>query len=37
MVQESKIINPRFNLIPLRGEKLGKAGESKEDKKAIIY
>jgi len=37
MVQESKITNPRSILVPLRVKKLGKAGESQEDKKAIVY
>ena len=37
MVQESKITNPRSILVALRGKKLGKAGESQEDKKAIVY
>ena len=37
IVQESKITNPRSILIPLREEKLGKAGKSQEDKKAIVY
>jgi len=37
MVQESKITNPRFILVPLRVKILGKSGESQEDKKAIVY
>ena len=37
MVQEIKIINSRSNLVPLRGKKLGKAGERQEEVKAIVY
>ena len=37
IVQEIKIINSRSNLVPLRGKKLGKAGERQEEMTAIIY
>ena len=37
MVQEIKIINSRSNFVPLRGKKLGKAGERQEEIKAIVY
>jgi hypothetical protein len=37
MFQEVKIINSRSNLVPLRGKKLGIAGESQEEIKAIKY
>jgi hypothetical protein len=33
MVQESKIINPRSILVPLRGKKLGNTVERQEDKR----
>ena len=36
MVQEIQIINPRSTLVPLRGKKLGKAGERQEEIKAIV-
>ena len=37
IVQEIKIINSRSNLVPLRGKKLGKAGERQEEMTTIIY
>ena len=37
MVQEIKIINSRSNFVPLRGKKLGKAGERQEEMMAIVY
>ena len=37
MFQEIKIINSRSNLVPLRGKKLGKAGERQEEIKGIVY
>jgi hypothetical protein len=37
MFQEIKIINSRSNLVPLRGKKLGKAGERQEEMTAIVY
>ena len=37
MVQEINIINSRSNFVPLRGKKLGKAGERQEEIKAIVY
>jgi len=37
MFQEIKLINSRSNLVPLRGKKLGKAGERQEEMTAIVY
>ena len=37
MFQEIKIINSRSNFVPLRGKKLGKAGERQEEMMAIVY
>ena len=31
------IINPRSNLVPLRGKKIGNAGKRQEEIKAIVY
>jgi len=37
IVQEIQIINPRSNLVPLRGKIIGNAGKRQEEIKAIVY